>query len=177
LQTRQQSEDAMPESHRIKVKFGDAEFEAEGAEDKVQAQYDQFLAALERVGPRPAPKTENRSQTPQSLDDASMARIFQLREDDLVVLKVHPPETMNEADRVTLLLYGCRRLKNQEHVLATQLLRAARLSGLGLDRIDRAVESYIPEFVMREGQRKGTTYNLTTRGMTKAQEVAAVLLG
>jgi len=167
----------MAEVHRIKVKFGDAEFEAEGAEDKVQAQYDQFLAALARAVPKPNPSTPlPQPGTPEALAiNGLLGRLFELRADGVVVLKVRP-EAVEPADIVGLLLLGYRKLKSEESVLATQLLKAARLSGFGYERIDRAAEAYMPTFIMRGGSRKGTNYTLTTQGVTKAEEIAAQII-
>jgi hypothetical protein len=41
-------EDAMTEIRRVKMKFGDAEFEANVPEDRVQPMYDRFICTLER---------------------------------------------------------------------------------------------------------------------------------
>lgn len=164
----------MAEIHRIKIKLGDAEFEAEGAEDKVQAQYEQFLALLERVGTKPSAKSPA-SKSASTLDDSRIARLFELRPDGVVVLRLRP-EGLESADIVALLLYGYRKLKNEESVLATQVLKAARLSGLGIERVDRAAESYVPRFILPGGARKGTKYTLTMQGVTKAEEVAAQII-
>jgi len=169
----------MADNHRIKLKIGDAEFEAEGAPDAVQAQYESFLAALAAVPTKSAkPKSlaERDAFVPDTeYDDALNNRVFELREDGLVVLRVQPTTDQREADALAMILYGYRRLKNEEHVLATQLLRAARQSGLGIDRVDRAIGAYPPRFVLRGGQRKGTTYTLTTQGAARAEEVIAQL--
>ena len=157
-------------AHKIKVKIGDAEFEAEGAEERVQGQYDQFLAALHKAAPSP------KSPTKPALDDAGtdarLGRIFELKQDGSIVFRVHPPDTFDGSDQLALLLLGYRKLGGKDHVLSTQLLKSARNSGLGEVRIDQLAQPYIPRFILRGGQRKGTTYTLTTQGETKAQEVA-----
>jgi hypothetical protein len=157
-------------AHKIKVKLGDAEFEAEGTEDTVQAQYDQFLAVLEKSGGAAKPKTTAR---PASEDDASLARIFDVRQDGTLSFRVHPPDTIDGSDALALLLLGYRRLGTKENVLSTQLQKSARQSGLGEQRIDQLAQPHIPRFILRGGQRKGTTYTLTTQGISRAWEVAA----
>jgi hypothetical protein len=169
-------------AHRIKIKLGDAEFEAEGAEDKVQAQYEQFLAAMERAGAQPA-KPKPRVGDAQhgggggaaGGNSDQLGRIFEFRQDGLIVFRVHPPETMDQADVLALLLLGYRKLGDKNNVLSTQLSRSARQSGLGDVRIDLMAQPHIPRFILRGGQRKGTTYTLTTQGETRAQEVAAAM--
>jgi hypothetical protein len=171
------SEDAMPDVHRIKVKLGDAEFEAEGSQEAVQAQYDRFLEAVALIGAKPAKTPPNSLRekhvfTPDAeFDDALMSRVFELRDDGLVVLRVQPTTDERDADALVMLLFGYRRLKNEQQVLATQLLKAARQSGLGIERVDRAIATYMPRFILRGGQRKGTTYTLTTQGAVRAEEV------
>ena len=97
-------------AHKIKIKLGDAEFEAEGVAETVQAQYDQFLSALDRVGQKTA--TPNKSSAvekpplPGTLDDALLGRIFDLRQDGVVALRVLPKGDSREADAFLLILYG-----------------------------------------------------------------------
>ena len=76
-------------THKIKVKLGDAEFEAEGAEETVQAQYDQFLTALERTAQPTKPKlqTPAAGTQPSTESAGQLARIFELRQDGLVVFQ------------------------------------------------------------------------------------------
>jgi hypothetical protein len=179
LRTRQRSEDAMAGAHRIKIKLGDAEFEAEGSEDRVQSQYEQFLAALDRTSTKAPAKVstaETKTET-RSVDDTVVARVFELRSDGVVALRFRLPEETEPADQILLLLYGYRRLKQEESVLATQLLRAAAVSGLGIDRIDRAADAHIPRFILRGGQKKGTNYMLTNQGMGRAEEMVGGLPG
>lgn len=164
-------------AHKIKVKLSDAEFEAEGAEDKVQAQYDQFLQALAVQSANPSKPKEKAGGVSEGAgapeDDARLSRIFDLGQDGLILFRAHPPDTVEAADKLALLLLGYRRLASKVHVLSTQLSRSARQSGLGDVSIDTTAKPYIPRFVLKGGQRKGTTYTLTTQGLTRAWEVAA----
>jgi hypothetical protein len=163
-------------NHRIKIKLGDSEFEAEGAPDSVQAQYEQFLAALDRSGTKaaaPAGKGNPAQQSnPNGLDDATWGRIFELRPDGFVTLKLLPKGDEREADAFLLILYGYRRLKQEETVMATHLLRAAEYSGLSAYRPAHALATH-ERYVIRGGQKKGSTYALNNQGLAKAEEIAA----
>jgi len=166
----------MATNHRIKVKLGDAEFEAEGAEDKVQAQYEQFLTAIAHA-PKPSvdtplTKDKKNDQPPGPVDDALMMRLFEQREDGIVALRVLPQGTEREADTLLLLLYGYKRLRSEQNILATRLVRAANHSGLKLTYLNR-VQAQLTQYVMRGGQRKGATYALNNQGVLKAEEIAA----
>jgi hypothetical protein len=55
----------MTGTHKVKMKVGDVEFEAEGTPAEVQAQCDRFMAAMRGTrpaapapSPKPAPQTE-----------------------------------------------------------------------------------------------------------------------
>ena len=159
-------------SHRIKIKLGDSEFEAEGASETVQAQYEQFLAALDRTGTK-TPSAKTASQQPQNTGDgdAIFSRIFEMRPDGVVTLKLLPKGDEKEADAFLLILYGYRRLKQEETVLGTHLLRAAELSGLSSYRPAHALAPH-ERYVIRGGQKKGSTYALNNQGVSKAEEIA-----
>lgn len=169
----------MTESKRVKMKIGDAEFEADVPADQVQPMYDQFLAALQNRAPaKPAapaiePVVADTATVPATPFDQSMLqRVFEQRADGFVTLKLLPKGDNKEADAFLLLLFGYRRLKNEEVVLATHLLRAAELSGLSAYRPAHALATH-ERFVIRGGQKKGSTYALNNQGVTKAEEVTA----
>lgn len=164
----------MSELRRLKMKIGDAEFEAEVAEDEVQPMYDEFLSVLRQ-----------RSHTPErvvavpasgrAFDQKLLGRIFEVRPDGAVVLKVLPEGPDREADAMLLLLYGYYVLKNEECVLATHLFRAAEKSGITLRRpANECIRN--GRFVIRNGQRKGSHYALNSQGLAMAQEITARIL-
>lgn len=169
---------------RVRMKIGDAEFEAEVPTDEVvQQMYDRFLAAIEkRVGEAPtmgakmlpkvgdaAPGTNEKSG---EAADGLVSRIFELRADGFVTLKMLPKGDQKEADSFLLILYGYRKLKNEETVLATHLLRAAEYSGLQAYRPAHALTVH-DRYVIRGGYKKGSTYALNNQGLVKAEEIAA----
>jgi hypothetical protein len=168
----------MPNTHRIKIKLGDAEFEAEGPSETVQSQYEQFLKAAALMGQKAATATaksktiEEEKPPAGDIDEGVVGRIFEVRTDGNVALKVLPKGEEREGDAFLLILYGFRRLRGQEAILGTQLLRSGQLSGIGTIRPSRALASY-DRYVIRGGNRKGSTYSLNNQGVTKAEEIAA----
>jgi hypothetical protein len=170
----------MTDTKRIKMKIGDAEFEADVPADQVQSMYDQFLAALEKrpaAPPAAAAAAAHAPVLPEApsvggFDQGMLQRIFDLRADGMVTLRLLPKGDNKEADAFLLILFGYRRLKNEEVVMATQLLRAAELSGLTAYRPAHALAVH-ERFVIRGGQKKGSTYALNNQGVTKAEEIAA----
>jgi hypothetical protein len=166
--------------HKVRIKIGDAEFEAEGSEESVKQQYADFLAALAVAGPQKAPKADgakgNNQQDAAEPDKSALTRLFQV-DGDLVSLKFLPKTETATPDALMLLLLGYALLKNQEMVLGTQLTRAARQSGLAkIERVDRAFGKYGDDFLQRGGAKKGTRYGLNNQGTNKAKELLAMML-
>jgi hypothetical protein len=174
----------MADIRRIKIKHGDSEFEADVPADKVQPMYDQFLATLEKRNQAPPAPFNAGKNNPdakpnplaQPLEDQAdkqlLTRLFDLRADGIVTLRVLPKGDTKEADAFLLLLYGYRRINEQEDVLATHLLRAAELSGLAAYRPAHALAPH-EHLIIRGGHKKGSTYSLNNQGIIKVQEIAA----
>jgi hypothetical protein len=192
----------MTEIRRVKMKFGDAEFEADVPEDRIQPMYDRFIFTLEQrswtphrtlnAGRRPfadasayiasrfvsspAGDTEAKLSVVPSepADIRQLRRLFDLRQDGVVTLRALPPGAGRRAEALLLILYGYRWLKNEEGVLATQLHRAAEQSGISIRCAAYELASY-GRFVNRIGQRKGSAYSLNDEGLVMAQEISSVL--
>jgi hypothetical protein len=171
----------MSDTKRIKLKIGDAEFEADVPADQVQPMYDQFLAA---IGNRPAistkaaaPETPNGvappiQQQPQgAMDEMILTKLYEVRSDGVITLRALPRGEQKEADTFLLLLYGYRRIKNEEPVLGTQLLQSAKYSGMAEMRPADAFWA-TEQLVIRGGVKKGSTYQLNNPGVAKAEEIA-----
>jgi hypothetical protein len=167
----------MSDIRHVRMKIGDAEFEADVPADSVQSMYDRFLAAVEKKPATPAVKADPAKPNEQTLpgnglDETLLARMFELRQDGVVTLRLLPKTDDREADAFLLILYGYRRLKQQDEVLATQLLAAAEYSGLSAYRPAHALASH-DRYVRRGGVKKGSWYSLNNQGVTKAEEIAA----
>lgn len=166
-------------THKIKIKVGSAEFEAEGTAEDVESQFTRFMALLEKappqVSPLPPPASRNGNGQEQKVidtGDLDLARIFDLRQDGYVTLKLLPKGESRESDAFLLLLLGCRELKQEERVLATHILRAAQFSGISSLRPADAAAATEP-YIIRGGQKKGSTYMLNNQGLVRAKEIAA----
>jgi hypothetical protein len=157
--------------HRIKLKIGDAEFDAEGDAEIVKSQFEQWLA-LVKDKPAAAAATAVQSQPAGGQTDALLARVFAQRPDGTVTLKVLPKGKTRESDALLLLLYGYKRVKGTENIYGTQLMKAARFSGVQLERIDRTLNVH-QQFFMRGGQRRSANYTLNNRGVARAEEIMA----
>jgi hypothetical protein len=189
----------MSETRRLKMKIGDAEFEADVPESKVEPMYDRFLSMLERrrtplswqldtagTAHKTAPETEEavrgsieevvRSSATkvcrETCDQNVLTQVFDLRQDGVVILKVLPKSPDQHADALLLLLYGYYCVKNEERVMATVLNRAAELSGIPLRRLANAYGRN-GRYVARCGYGKGSNYSLNSEGLVIAKEIVA----
>ena len=179
----------MSDPHKVTIKIGDAEFSAEGDKDAVAAQFDAFLAALARQ-PAPAAAATPASPTPKPplAEEAGnggnggdgdhnpdlVKRAFKVTK-DIVSLNYLPKTAQKDSDSLLLLLYGYAVMKGQEQVLGTQLIRAARQSGVTLQRVDRALARH-ESLLLKGGARKGVKYGLNNQGMKAAKEMLTALL-
>lgn len=159
---------------RLKIKHGDAEFEAEGDPAEIQAQYAAFLDLLKLAPAQQTPK----SNTPMPADGQGaggedrelLNRIFVTGKDGAVTLRVLPPGERRDADALLLLLYGAHRLGGMQNVFGAYLGKVARMSGVQIDRIDRVIDAHSQYFV-RGGFKRGATYTLNNQGYLEAERI------
>ena len=186
----------MSETRRLKIKIGDAEFEADVPESKVQPMYDRFLFMLERrrtsllrlngrdgKASKPSlatkepeePYQDSSAEVRRETSALALTRVFDLRQHGAVILKVVPNGPAEHAYALLLLLYGYYRVKNEECVLATELYRSAEQSGITLRRISNEYARN-RDYVVRGGQGKGSHYSLNSEGLAIARETIATIL-
>ena len=84
--------------------------------------------------------------------------------------------TANEKQALFLILFGNLILKDKSELMAGDLLRAAKQSGISLKRIDATLERY-DVLVQKGGARRGSRYALTNPGVEHAEEVASRVFG
>jgi type IV pilus biogenesis protein CpaD/CtpE len=168
----------MADPHKVRVKIGDAEFEAEGTEEAVKEQYSRFLDALAKVPPSQTPidpivpleeHPARNSDGATEADQALLSHAF-VETGDLVSLRFLPRTENAESDALLAILYGYHALKSQSQVLSTQLARAAAQSGVNVERVVRAMAKN-EAYWRRGGARKGTYYSLNNQGLIKAKEI------
>jgi hypothetical protein len=168
-------------AYKVRVKLGQAEFDAEGPEETVKKNLTEFLehapayadrtptrqgfefsdflaqvrgpAMLDTVGvaTAAAPQLPSTSLA-TSLNPQVLKRLFKDDSDDLISLRVLPSESEDKAaDTVLLLLFGFLVLKNQSEVRASDLLTCAKQSGISLDRIDHAMAKQRYQSLIKRG--------------------------
>lgn len=170
---------------RLKTRIGAHEFDAEGPEAAVKEQFSLFVQAINSAAPEMPSKSKVISTVvhddvdavddrdgPVDDDavDAIWNRVYK-RDDGKVSLLVLPQTSTPNPDSIILLIYGFQTLLKQEAVNSTDLMDAAKWSGLRIDRIDRNLTNGHASLIVKGGSRKGSRYSLNNRGMTYAQEL------
>ena len=176
------------ESHKLRIKVGEHEFEAEGSPKDVT---EQFHAWKELIASTPKSASgsdlgvrEGKPKLPGNVTEvktqdgyAAPWDIFDI--DDkrkLVTLKIHPTGDDKDEQALLLLLFGYKKSYGQDEVLATKLIASMQVSGLRPGRIDRTLAGFIDAgLVLNSGRGKGSKYRLTNTGYAKADETAREL--
>ena len=168
----------MSEIHKIRIKIGDAEFEAEGPTDLVTDQYKAFMNAVSTMAAKPEPPATTMNQSGESpdplaaeIDSESLSKIFH-QKGDVVSLSAMPSD---KSDALILLLYGYLQLANVDKVTGVTMMKAAKQSGVGIDRVDRVIDSR-SEYILTGGAKRGKRYSLNNKGIQYAQTIIQELL-
>jgi len=165
------------ETHRIKMKIGVHEFEAEGPRELVTAQFEAFMAAVSSL-PAGAPSnhlgTPITPATPLEASQAILDRVFS--KGDPLSLAALPSGDNAWENALLILLYGYLKINGEQTVTGTMLNKAAKKSGVVVDRIDRAMSIHQPDFVLVAGAKKGRKYSLNNRGIARAEEIIRTIV-
>lgn len=175
------------ETTRIKVRIGDAEFEAEGPQELITKQFDSFMAVVSAtpkkeptappsaaVGGPTQPASGAAPPTPASeVASAVMERVF--RQGDTLSLAALPNGENASSDAMLALLYGYMKIKNETTVTGTSLMKSAKLSGVSVDRVDRLMAAN-QDLVLAAGVRKARRYQLNNRGIARAAQIINAIL-
>jgi len=172
------------EMHKLRVKIGQDEFEAEGEPEWLNTQ----LGTWKELISKP-PSTAGESQfkqrlselpeggTPKETPAPQVAKVLSVdKNQKFVSLRVHPTGDQREADAILLLLFGYRELLNSDEVIVPRIKESMAQSGLRVDRVDRAIAPHQKAgFVLKGGTGKGGKYRLTNTGDSRARELIAGL--
>lgn len=165
--------------YKLRIKIGSSEFEAEGDQEMVKEQYRLFLDVLSSTS------TGDQETARETASNGDSGRVQESGQEqigpvtlgraysevkDLVSLRALPEGESGQADALLLILYGYLVLRDQHSVNSTELMKAARQSGLQIDRTDRVMSQHKGLFI-RGGARKGTRYTLNNRGETRAKQI------
>ena len=167
---------AEEKTHHIRIKIGDAEFEATGPSAKVQQQFKAFKEMVSALGSTKTASDNNKKTEENNkgnIDEAAIARIFQ-DSGDLISLTA-TPATDDKGDSLLLLLYGYTKLKGEPKVTGVTLMKAARQSGVIVNRIDRFMNTKT-DYILSGGAKRGRRYSLNNRGLQHVETIIKDML-
>jgi hypothetical protein len=166
-------------AYKLSVEIGVNRFNAEGPEETVKADFQNFLAAIREKNVVVTPGTASATAgvnpptvvvTP-SLDRALLERVFQIDGKGTVSLRLLPPDSQTRnADAALLLLYGYRVMGNLQEVPVMKLNDGLRTSGVSVDRLDRFIGTH-SAYYMKGGTRSGGRYTLNNQGLAAAESL------
>jgi hypothetical protein len=168
----------MEQAHRIKIKIGNAEFDAEGSPELVKEQFKEFMAAVSLMGPEKSANPTPAANLPAlpnpplvdktGVDASILERIF-MRGDPLSLAALPKTDNANP-DALLVLLYGYTKILGSPQVTGTMLMKSAKKSGVNVDRIDRVINAHA-DFILSAGAKKGMRYSLNNRGIQAAEQI------
>jgi hypothetical protein len=194
----------MTDSYRVFVELPNgAKFRAQGDVQNVRVDLDQFYTrmtdvkaptvnttanhqngqngnghtAIELSGDGEVQDAADASRITESLDHATLERLFTKDKNNTVSLRALPHGDNAEADALIALIYGASKLANEQQVTGSRLMKAVAQSGLHqVDRVDRFLNSQIGQFVTAAGYKKGRRYGLTNPGIRRAEDILRAIL-
>jgi hypothetical protein len=174
----------MESLHKLRVKIGMNEFEAEGEPEWLSSQL-QTWRELVSAAPRVTPPTQPLEEVEIPIDGEKvdeelapkLAKVFSVdKNKKLVSLRVQPTGNERDADAILLLLFGYAQLLGESDVLVGLIKESMAVSGLRVDRVDRAIAPHqTAGYVRKGGTAKGSKYRFTNTGENKARELVSIL--
>jgi hypothetical protein len=174
------------EPFRLRLKIGPHEFEAEGDQDTVERQFALWRELVSSPAaspptlpspPPPPPEASTAAPAPLVASEGQAVPFDKLfrHDGELVSLSALPNGDHREPDAALLLLLARRHYLAEELVTGGRLRQGLMESGINVDRVDRMLEEYMNNYVIRSGQNRAVRYRLTNPGRTRAMELARTL--
>jgi len=176
----------MSETYRLKIKIGQHEFEAEGAPDVVQKQFQAFQELIASIpeqrtiavadsiaeASKSAALATRVPNTEASVQDCS--KIMKV-EDRVISLTVRP-ESLDDA--VMLILLGQKELRASELSTGGEIMQGLTATGgFPVTRIDKTLAKLgRAGDVIVIGEHRSKKYRLTNAGLARVRRIASALL-
>jgi len=174
----------MTETHRIKVKIGQHEFDAEGPLEAVQHQFEIFKEMVAAAGPATVASNQSSGHavlpppTPKPTVEPAESTLHKIMKSDdkrVVSLTVRP-KSIDEA--VLLILLGQKEMMSNDSVTGGAIMEGLTATGgLTVARIDRLLEKLgnLGDVIVI-GEHRSKRYRLTNAGVSRAREIAETLI-
>lgn len=175
------------ETYRLRIKIGNAEFEAEGPEEAVKEQFEAFKRLVESspqgvntTVTRPSTAPSQTYEPIEALDSDDLRRLYLFgKSGDSLSLAFPPQGEERHQQAVLLVLYGYKKLIGQDDVSVGVLKDSLEQSGFVIKRVDRLAFPLTKAGLVWKGGRKGKggKYRLTNLGVSQAESLAKERLG
>ncbi len=162
------------ETLKIEIEIGDRKFKAEGPADMVREQTNAFMmltvgSNAESIAAQAAAAAAEKRDPPIPFDKIMAVT------DRTVWLTV---PTDSHRDALLVLLLGHRQLRGSAVVNGVELLHGMRSSGYRSLRVDYYLQTLEQQaYLTAEGTRQRRCYQLTERGLARAQQLARDFIG
>ena len=151
---------------RMRMKYGEHEFDAEGAPEWVERQ---FLAFRQIVAPT---AVENRNSSDTQASTEALRGILRQRGRIISIAVNAKPE-----EAALVILLGQRLFMNNDAVSGGDLMDGLRASGISIPRADYILQKHVRDgFVVGTGQRRRRRYKLTAAGIDRGRGIAERLV-
>lgn len=163
--------------HHLRLKLGDYEFECAGKQELVQEHYEEFKELFSELL-----QAKAESPTVKDGDESDNAwasqweQVYAVDDDGGTSLLVLPSTKHQTSDALLLILYGHQCVTGNEYMKTTDLMSAAKQSGLRIDRVERNLKREHAVLVNKGGSGKGARYQLNNRGKAYCQELLEDML-
>jgi hypothetical protein len=165
---------------RIKAKFGEFEFDADGPEKTVQAQFEAFMklvssmpSKIQQQVPSSTPNVHENKDDLDSLPHIPIEKIVHVS--GRVVSLTAIPKSATDA--ALLIMLGQKDLRNNVAVTGQEIGDGLAQSGREVPRVDRIMDQALADqHVLKTGVKRGTRYRLTNMGLAKALGIAKELI-
>lgn len=164
-------EDLDMKTFKLRLRFEEFEFDAEGDQDIVERNLNRFLELI-----APAISLIGRGKSSTLPNDAlNLNAVLSLNDRGVFVLDEHSERVISHGEALLLFLKAYQVYKLQKFVRSSNIRRCAEASGLRLVRLDRIMIRYMNQgWAMRIGERSGTEYGLTESGSEEVDRIIRI---
>jgi len=158
---------------RLKIKFGEHEFEAEGSAESIERQLETFkrLVAPEPE-PRPAAEIMKQPETDKAAAPVELERIMRIQ-GRTVSLSV----STKLEDAVLLMILGQRQFRQNHIVSGGEVMRGLRESGFRVGRADTVLKRHAGQgSIIAIGRYRTRRYQFSQAGLERAEQIARQLI-
>jgi hypothetical protein len=184
-------------SFKLRIKIGNAEFDAEGPQETVQKSFDKFLKAAEKIpaSPSRSPRLEEAAPIPSAsvspsaspspeppfgdeIDSGILSRVFDVdAKRGIVSLRILPPDGPSRAcDAGIMILYGAQTMLRVHDLPVTKFKKGLLKSGVLFGRITNMIAPY-SHMVIKGGSGVGGRYALNNQGVVHAENLIRRIFG